>query len=353
MRPAAVALLGLVWSALAAPAQADLFGLFFDGSGNDFLGVIDVDGVVTTRGSVLNVGVRSSGVSDADPATGRFFLVGAEGASSDMSIWSVDVSDGSVVDVEPIVMTGFNSGPFCIRWDEVNQRLLAIMSKTNGDEVLATINPATGATAAIGAGFATSGLYSGVCALDAANQRLYLAAVPDGESDAGLLRINATTGALLASPVITTGLPGVFTTPGFLAWDADGARVLGIVNLNPSTAGKVLVSINGTTGALTLLSDAIPGGGYSSGVSAWDPAGGALYFLANDAATNTDNTLFGVDTGGQILANETLSTDFVGLFLTSSFLVLVPEPGAAACALVALGSLALRARRAAPSRWHA
>jgi len=341
-RAVAVVLLAIT---IAVPAHAELFGIFQDGSQNDFLGEIDAAGVVTTRGGVLNLGGRIGGVSDADPATNRFFFVGAVGASSAMSIWSVDVTTGDVIANPVISMTGFNSGPFCIRWDETNERLLAIMSKTNGDETLATINPATGATAAIGAGFATGGLYSGVCAFDPLAQRFYMAAVPDGGSDSALFRINATTGAVLASPTINTGLP-LFPTPGFLAWDDGNDRVLGVVNIDPSSDGKVLVSINSTTGGLTILSDAIPAGGYSSGVNAFDGPSGVLYFLANELPANSDNALFGVDSDGDVRLNEVLSTDFVGLGLGTSFLVAVPEPAGAALAVGAMGALVgLGARR--------
>lgn len=344
------ALLAMLFAvSIAASAQAELFGIFADGSNNDFLGAIDPgSGEVTTRGGVLNVGGRIGGVSDADPVAEHFFFVGAVGAASAMSIWTVDVTDGSVVNTDVINMTGFSSGPFCIRWDAVNQRLLAIMSKTNGDEVLATINPATGATAAIGAGFATGGLSSGVCAFDPAGQRLYLSAIPNGGSDWALFRINASTGAVLGSPVINTGLPVVSQTPAFLAFDDAGDRVLGVINLIPSSAGKVLVEIDAASGELSLLSDAIPAGGYSSGVSAFYQAGGALYFLANDVATNTTNTIFGVRVDGDVIADAALNTPFIGLGLTTSFLVLVPEPGGALLALVATAALRLlHARRMA------
>jgi hypothetical protein len=333
----------LLCIATAPPARAELFGIFQDGSQNDFLGEIDAAGVVTTRGSVLNLGGRIGGVSDADPETNRFFFVGAVGASSAMSIWSVDVETGDVIANPVISMTGFSSGPFCIRWDETNDRLLAIMSKTNGDETLATINPVTGATAAIGAGFATGGIYN-ACAFDPVGQRLYQVANPDGSFDAALFRINASTGAVVSNPTINTGLP-LFSIPGFLAWDDGNDRVLGVVNIVPSSDGKVLVSINVTTGGLTILSDAIPAGGYSAGVNAFDGPSGVLYFLANELPANSDNALFGVDSDGDVRLNEVLSTDFVGLGLGTSFLVAVPEAGTTVLAVGAVGALCAMATR--------
>jgi hypothetical protein len=329
----------------AAPSRAGLLGIFSDGSGNDFLGAIDAEtGEITTRGSVLPLGNRIGGLADADPVTGSFFFVGTENPSADvMSIWTVDVSDGSVVGVHPISLAGFTSGPFCIRWDGVHHRLLAVMQKTPAVGTLATISPATGATAAIGGtGFAVDGLYSGVCAFDPVGQRLYYVTPLGGHP--ALFAIDASTGAVVSSPAITTGLPGVGDTPVFLAWDAAGDRVLGVVSLNPGTAGKVLVSIDRTTGALTLLSDAIPASGYAEGASAWHEPSHSLYFLDADG-TNTHSTLFGVNTNGLVVANSALVSDFVGLFTTSSFLVIAPEPSAWAAGLAALASLLLCARR--------
>ena len=281
-------------------------------------------------------------------SAGRFFFVAAEGAASEMSIWSVDVATGDPVDVHPISMTGFSTPPLCLRWDPVHERLLAILSKTNGDEVLATINPATGASAAIGTGFATGGLSSGVCAFDSVNQRLYLPANLGMTGQRALFDVDTNTGTLLGAPLITTGMPVVDTTPGFVAYDAAGARVLGIVQLVPSTAGKVLVSIDVTTGALTILGDAIPAGGFSSGVSAFHQPGRDFYFLANDLATNTLNSVFGVDANGAVIADEVLRSDFVGLVLSSSFLVVVPEPGGVALGIAALAALRLLGYRRRP-----
>ena len=345
-----IAVVLAVAAAAAQPAGAEVYGVVRDTVANDFrVGLVAPGtGAISGLGPVLDIGPHPGGVYDVDPATRSLYFVSASGAVPDTyALWTVNLGTGELIDAAPLTPpANFDPLPGFLEFDAVNDRILAIVRRTTDNKkFLARIDPTTGNITLIGSGFLSGGYSSGVSDFDAAHQIFYLMAnVSIADTNQALYRVNATTGALIGSAVLTTDVPGLDLHPGFLAYDPTGDQLLAIVNLSPN---KVLVSIAPTTGAVTAISAPIAATGYSSGVSDFDAQARIFYFAANEA-TNTTSTLFRVEADGTILPAHAFASSDPDIDPAPIMLV-VPEPAAVAVGAASLAALCALARRS--STW--
>lgn len=268
--------------------------------------VSPVSGAVNLPGGPINGGAAlgsASGVNTFDPTGNRLFFVGfPDGVTA--HLYSINALTGAVL-ASP-VLSGGSLLIEGLEWDDAEGVLYALTNPGGGDRQLATIVPATGVVALIGAPIAGTSLstVSGGDDLDAAGNRYFFAGQPMG-GNPKLYSISTASGAVLANPDLSGAAVNALLG---LEWDPSGAQLFGLASVG--AGDRQIATLNPATGVLALLGSPLAGEALStvSGADTLDPAGDRYFFAGQPASGNPK--IYAVSTGtGAVLTNPDLSGD--------------------------------------------
>lgn len=300
-----------------APAPtSQLLGLRNPGDGGRQLVAVDpTTGAITTISASISPPLPSaSGVAALDAVGHRFFFIATPTGETDSRIYTVNTQTGAVVTSPTIV--GSATQPFLgLEYDTDDGALLGLRTAGGAGKQLVTLNPATAAVTPVSAATPTLAMSSGNTALDSIGNRFFFVATPAATTIQSVYTIDSHTGATLSSATLV----GSDTAPVLDLQYDDGENVL-FASRNPGDAGRQVVRLNPSTGAITPVSASIsPPLGTSSGVTALDAAGDRFFLIGTPA---TDWRLYTVSTAtGAVLSSPVVATG------SAFFVALAYQPG--------------------------
>jgi len=271
-------------------ADDTLYGVAFDHA-TDVESLFEVDpltGALTPLGSgIADCCFVSSGVSALDAAGDVFYFVGRTIAepSTVNHLYAFDLGTGTLVS-SPILPAGFNYN--FLAHDPASGTLYTVVHDTAaGSELLATLDPATGALTPVGAPIADCcGVPGGVSSLSPGGAFHFIGSRMSDALGSRIFSLDLATGAVLADPVLPAGF-----NHNFLGYDSVSATLYAVVFEHATTTER-LVEIDTATGALTPVGTGIAGCCLvGSGVSAVDP-GDSFHFVGHYQAETDVNRVF-------------------------------------------------------------
>lgn len=295
-RPSSVAVavvvaLALLTAGAAGAADDTLYGVVFDiTAGSEGLVVVDpASGGLTPLGSgIADCCFVSSGVSALDPDGDVFFFIGRTMAepSTVNHLYAFDLGSGALAS-SPLLASGFNYN--FLAHDAASGTLYAVVHEiATGSELLATVDPATGAVTPVGASIADCcGVPSGTSALSPGMAFHFIGSRSSDSLGFRIFTLDLATGAVLADPVLPAGF-----NYNFLGYDPPSATLFAVI-FEHSTSSELLVTLDTASGALTPVGAGIPGCCLvGNGVSAIDP-GDAFHFIGHfQADVSGENRVF-------------------------------------------------------------
>jgi hypothetical protein len=223
---------GTVASEASLPASYNYNFLGFDSAGGALYAIVHDIGTATEllasvdplTGSLTTIGAGlanccqiPSGVGTVDSAAGAFYFVGSfpTDAAGVQRIFTADLGSGAITNQ---ILAGLTNLPInFLELDPASGTLFAVY-RDNGNDLsrLATLDPATGNHANLGAGVATCcSAASGVSALRP-GASFYFAGGFGGASDPSILTVDLATGALLDEELLP-----LLRNYNFLEYDPD------------------------------------------------------------------------------------------------------------------------------------
>ncbi|HEX6202680.1 MAG TPA: hypothetical protein VF100_06740 [Thermoanaerobaculia bacterium] len=287
---AAVALAAVLAAASAQAADDTLYGVIFDLAGGSE-GLVEVDpasGALTPLGAgIADCCFVSSGVSALDSAGDVFFFIGrttAEPSGVD-HLFAFDLATGALVG-SPLLPAGFNYN--FLAHDPSSGTLYAVVHEiATGSELLAAVDPASGALTPVGAPIAACcGVPSGTSALSPGAAFHFVGSRSSDALGFRVFSLDLATGAVLADPVLPAGF-----NYNFLGYDPASATLFAVA-FEHATSTEILVAVDTATGALNPVGSGIPGCCLvANGVSAVDP-GDSFHFIGRFQADVDVNRVF-------------------------------------------------------------
>ncbi len=170
------------------------------------------------EGKLYALAAVVSGADDIDISGNRYFFAG-QPMGGNPKIYSVSTATGAVL-ANPDLSGASINALLGLEYDPGEGVLYGFASVGSGDRQIATVNPATGAVALLGAPIAGEALSStsGADALDATGNRYFFAGQPASGSPK-IYAINTATGAVLTNPNLSgdsLALLGLEWDPGAL-----------------------------------------------------------------------------------------------------------------------------------------
>ncbi len=275
---------GLV--ALLNPGGDRQLGVLTPSSGNlHSIGPVIGGTPVSTSGSTETI----------DQAGNRLFFVGTPNANP-TKLFSISTINGAVL-ASPNVSNAQNGIVF-MNWDAGESKLFCLVSVGPGDRQLGTVNIATGAVSLLGSPIAGASLGTGnIHALDAAGNRFFFTGYLGADPEA-LYVINTTTGAEIASPLLT----GSIISVRHLGWDAAESVLFGLFGL--ANGDAQLGTVNTTTGAVSLRGNPLGGTGLTTLGAALAPASDLYYFAGQPSGGNRTAYSIGTVNGIEAESHE-------------------------------------------------
>ncbi len=310
-RAVLLGLLGLV--PLRLEAQG-LVALLNPGGDRQLGALVPSSGNLHSIGPVIGgTPISTSGASQTiDQAGNRLFFVGTPNANP-TKLFSISTVNGAVL-ASPNVSNAQNGIVF-MDWDAGESKLFCLVSVGPGDRQLGTVNVATGAVTLLGSPIAGASLGTGgIHALDAAGNRYFFTGLLGADPEA-LYVINTTTGAEIASPILS----GAIVSVRALGWDAAESVLFGLFGLADGDAQ--LGTVNTTTGAVSLRGNPLGGSALSTFAAALAPESD-LYFFAGQPSGGS-RTVYSISTMNGL---EVESHEFTGS--VHDVLTLQWDPGA-------------------------
>jgi hypothetical protein len=194
---AGTSFLGLEYDA----AEGTLYALRSPGTASKQLVTVDPStGVETAVSAFLATSIgMPSGATALDAAGNRFFFVGTQNAEVVPRLFVVDTASGALLASQVI------GGPSVtgLEYDADDNILYGLAIGLGSGMQVVTLNPATGAMAAVSASIDPPlGMGSGITGFDTAGDRFFFVATPSSQTDSRLYAVDTNSGAVVTSPTI-------------------------------------------------------------------------------------------------------------------------------------------------------
>jgi len=255
-----------------------------------------------------------------------------------------------LVDAQMPTVPGTLAGPFEAAYDDATDTFYALVQDSSTSPprtwFLATIDVDSGEIDPIGSGFVIQNAGADA-ALAPADGILWFSGKATSVGNQKVFGVSTTTGALVASPDLTSGIAELSFNPDFLLWDATQQQLFGLFGSGSSPRTRHLLAIDTATGALTQVGDTFVDTFVNSGRGAFDEDAG-IWYVQLRTTTNDPQTLYGLDVeapSGTVVSSPATSVADADFRDYPDYVQFVPEPAPGLATAVALGAVALLRRR--------